>query len=35
MKTISYTNLDFFETIDNEEKAYWLGFLMQMALLVQ
>lgn len=23
----NYTNLDFFQTIDNEEKAYWLGFI--------
>jgi hypothetical protein len=24
---INYINLDFFRTIDNEEKAYWLGFI--------
>ena len=23
----NYTNLDFFQTIDTEEKAYWLGFI--------
>jgi hypothetical protein len=25
--TLNYTNLDFFNKIDTEEKAYWLGFI--------
>lgn len=26
-QSIDYTNLNFFDIIDNEEKAYWLGFI--------